>query len=131
MHDRRAPTGRAASRSAAATTVVELSERAGLRRLPLRVPAAHLALQEAVRAAEVRRARPDAGSTACNATSVSTNCSQAACAAARRYAGNHLGTIEDDPVDEAHQVERRAEHACVVAQRDRPRQPARRCRPER
>ena len=59
------------------------------------------------------------GSTACSATRVSTSCSQAAAAPARVEPGQHVGPVEHDAVDERHQVERRAEHVGVGAQRDR------------
>ena len=91
----------------------QLVERAGLRGLPLLVPAPDLPGQEALRAAEL--AQPDRGRVDLVQLDEGVHEQLAAARGGGRVDVAQQGRlVEHDAVDEAHQVERRAQHGRVL-----------------
>ena len=94
------------------------------------VPAANLAFEEAGRAAEV--AEPDL--VRCDPVQFDQRVDQALADASGRHtveSPHGVRLIEHPTVHIGHEVERRAEHGRVLAQRDGVAAPARSCRPGR
>ncbi len=92
-------------------------ERAGLGRLPLLGPATYLAGQETVRATELAEShRVVVDLVQCDEGVDEQLAGDGRLVAAQSV--EHVGLVQDDALDEVHEVERRAQHVRVGAQRD-------------
>ena len=119
VHDR-GRAARPARRRQPAAQLVDAGQVAAAGARPAACPAAHLAGEVALGAAEV--GQPDrGGSTRCSAARVSTKRMPEAPAALGAERGGLRGGAETSPSTQLHQVERRAEHVGVGAQQQRAR----------
>ena len=102
----------------ALVNLVDHRQLAGLRLLPLALPAPQLPLDVGLLAAQVPKARPRRGRPRGSATSVSTTRSPIARRSSSSNCCASSADAQDRPLDEAHDVEGRLVHRLVLAEPD-------------